>query len=190
VYSGSEAARAFLVGGIFPYGNHSTVLYRADILRRAPSFYRESTVFFDTDAALRILADHDFGFVHQVLSYLRVHPESITSMTKDYMPHTADYMIALRNHGPTFLSADELHERQPRTERWFYEGLGRQRLRELFAARDEDYWQYQQKCLVAAGQTLQPTRVWKGALRAAAISLVSPGDQLRRLKRKLKTSRA
>ena len=189
VFSGAEAARAFLVGGIFPYGNNSTVLYRADIVRESPDFYRESTVFFDTDAALRILADDDLGFVHQVLSYLRVHPDSITTSTQEYTPHAADYMIALRNHGPTFLSPDELHARQPPTERWVYEGLGRQRLRELFSERDEDFWAYQQRCLSAAGLTLDRDARVAGALRAAAISLVSPADQLRRLKRRLKPVR-
>ena len=51
-------------------------MYRSDIVRATGDFYTGSAVFFDTDAALRILADHDFAFIHQVLSYLRVHPGS------------------------------------------------------------------------------------------------------------------
>ena len=178
------------MNGIFPYGNNSTIMYRAEIVRQSPDFYRESTVFFDTDAALRILADHDFGFVHQILSYLRMHPGSITNTTKDYTPHAVDYMIAIHNHGPTFLTPDELRDRQPPTERWVYEGLGRQRLRELFSARDEDFWAYQRRCLAAAGLTLDRARVWKGAVRAAAITLMSPADQLRALKQRLESARA
>ena len=37
-----------------------------------------------------------------MLSYLRVHPESITSMTKDYTPHTADYMTSCAITVPPF----------------------------------------------------------------------------------------
>ena len=54
VYSGREVARAHSIEGVFPMGTNSTVMYRADIVRRQPAFYREPTVFFDTDAALRV----------------------------------------------------------------------------------------------------------------------------------------
>ena len=74
----------------FLFGNHSTVMYRSDIVRGTDPFYTASSVFFDTDAALRILADNDFGFIHQVLSYLRVHPGSITARTSGYSPVAAD----------------------------------------------------------------------------------------------------
>ncbi len=75
---------------------------------RAPTVLRESTVFFDTDAALRILANHDFGFVHQVLSYFRGPPAvDHEHRRKDYTPIAADHMIAMRNHGPTFLTPTE-----------------------------------------------------------------------------------
>jgi glycosyltransferase involved in cell wall biosynthesis len=182
VFSGQEVARAQLAGRVFPYGNQSTVMYRADVVRRAtPEFFCEPSVFFDTDAALRILATSDFGFVHQVLSYLRIHPSSLTSSRKDYSPIAADSMIALRRHGSTFLDATELHVRLRAIENWFYEGLGRQRLREIFMSRDEYYWDYQQRCLAAAGLPLQQLRVWKGAARAVAVSVVTPADHRRRL---------
>jgi glycosyltransferase involved in cell wall biosynthesis len=182
VFSGQEVGRVHLAQGIFPYGNQSTVMYRADIVRAAkPAFFSEPRVFFDTDAALRILENSDFGFVHQVLSYLRIHPSSMTSSTKDYSPIAADSMIALRRHGPAFLDPTELQDRLRAQENWFYEGLGRQRLRELFTKRDDDYWEYQARCLAAAGMPLQQTRVWKGAARAVAVSVVTPAAQRRRL---------
>ena len=90
-------------------------------------------------------------------------------------------MIALHNHGPTFMTADELRRRLKSTEHWFYEGVGRQRLVEIFSKRDAEYWEYQRRYLAAAGQELQPHRVWLGAARAVAISLGSPVDQLREL---------
>jgi glycosyltransferase involved in cell wall biosynthesis len=172
VFGGHEVARAHLLDGTFPYGNQSTVMYRADIVRRSPAFFTNRTVFFDTDAALRILATDDFGFIHQVLSYFRVHPESITTQTKGYKPEAADYLIALRTHGPTFLSAAELRKRVPAAENWVYDGLGRQWLHELVAARDDRYWDYQTRCLAAAGMSLETRRVWKGAVRTLALSLL------------------
>ena len=91
-------------------------------------------------------------------------------------------MIALHNHGSVFMSAEECHERLRSTEHWFYEGLGRQRLAEIFSERDAEYWEQQRRYLAAAGRELQPFRVWLGAVRALMISLGSPVDQLRLLK--------
>jgi glycosyltransferase involved in cell wall biosynthesis len=180
VYSGREIARLHLLEGTFVFGNNSTVMYRADIVRETSAFYTHAKVFFDTDAALRVLASHDFGFVHQVLSFVRVHEQSITARTQDYGPVAADHMIALHTHGPTFLSADEQREALRPKERWFYEGLGRQWLRELHAEPDEQFWEYQQWYLGASGQHLQRSRVWKGATHAVARSVLSGGRQLRR----------
>ena len=161
--------------GSSPMGTNRLSCTARDIVRReAPTFFSEPTVFFDTDAALRILTSHDFGFVHQVLSYLRIHPSSLTSRTQDYTPIAADSMIALRRHGSSFLDDAELRQRLRPTENWFYEGVGRQRLRELFSTRDDAYWEYQRRCLDAAGMALEPVRVWKGAARAVAVSLIAP----------------
>jgi glycosyltransferase involved in cell wall biosynthesis len=184
VFTGHEVGHAFLADRVHPFGNESSVLYRADLVRGRDPFFDESTVFFDTDAALRILADHDFGFVPQVLSFFRVHDSSITSRTQSYTPVAADHMIAIRNHGPTFLSDEELANRSQQTTGWFYECLGRQRLRELTGARDDAFWEYQRRCLAAAGSELSAALVWRGMARALLVSAMSPGDHLRGLRRR------
>lgn len=186
VFSGHEAGHMHLAEGCFVFGNNSTVMYRADIVRASPAFYRESALFFDTDAALRILSTHDFGFVHQVLSYLRSHEESITTRTKGYGPVAADIMIALHRYGPTFLTADEQRDLLRPAERWFYEGLGRQWLREMRGERDEKYWAYQQWCLDAAGQPLRRRRVVVGAAQASARALLSSALRLRGFPRRVR----
>jgi glycosyltransferase involved in cell wall biosynthesis len=184
VYSGREAARKHLGGGCFLFGNNSTVMYRADLVRETEAFYTESAVFFDTDAALRILESHEFGFVHQVLSYLRIHEESITARNRDYAPVAADTMIALHRHGPTFLTPDEQRSFLRPAERWFYEGLGRQWLRDLRFGRDQKYWNYQQWCLDASGQPLRRSRLAKGAAQAAARDAMTFVRRSRRLGRR------
>ena len=183
VFPGREVGHAFLADRIFPFGNPSSVMYRADLVRGRDPFFDEPTVFFDTDASLRILADHDFGFVHQILSCFRMHEHSMTMRMKRYSITAADHMIAVRNHGPTFLSPEELNGRTKQTTGWFYEVLGRQRLRELIRARDDGFWEFQRSCLTAAGLDLSPLRVWRGAGRAALVAAMSPGDHLRRLRR-------
>jgi glycosyltransferase involved in cell wall biosynthesis len=189
VFSGHEVGHAFLADRIFPFGNQSSVMYRADVVRGRDPFFDESTVFFDTDAALRTLSDHDFGFVHQVLSFFRIHHGSITSQTQTYTPVAADHMIAVRNHGPTFLSSVELKQRSQETTGWFYEGLGRQRLRELARARDDSFWEYQRRCLAAARSELSAVLVWRGMARALLVSAMFPGDHLRRLRRRWRSRR-
>ncbi len=65
--------------------SQSTVMYSADVVRkRAPSFFPEKRFFMDVDVAFRILADGDFGFVHQVLTYSRYQPDSITDSASHF----------------------------------------------------------------------------------------------------------
>ena len=54
------------------------MLYRAEVVRARDPFFCERSLHEDTEACYEILRDWDFGFVHQVLSYWRTQPGSIT----------------------------------------------------------------------------------------------------------------
>ena len=74
-----------MLGGVWLFGTPSTVMYSSDIVRaRAPHFYPEDRFYHDTDAAFQILVDHDFGFVHQVLTFTRYQPAFISIMSATF----------------------------------------------------------------------------------------------------------
>jgi glycosyltransferase involved in cell wall biosynthesis len=81
VVPGVQVVRAALLDGAFVTGSPSQLLYRADLVRRTDPFFDQSNWHSDTHAAYRTLLESDLGFVHQVLTYTRLHPNALTSRT-------------------------------------------------------------------------------------------------------------
>jgi glycosyltransferase involved in cell wall biosynthesis len=84
VVSGREISRATLLGGPYIFGTPTSLMYRADLARNSAAFYPYSDPHSDTTACYQAMEQSDFGFVHQVLSYTRVHAESQTSRSIKY----------------------------------------------------------------------------------------------------------
>ncbi len=90
VVPGAQVVRAALLGGPFVTGSPSQLLYRADLVRHTDPFFNQSFWHSDTHAAHRTLLGCDLGFVHQVLTYTRLHPKALTASTQrlnSYLPN-------------------------------------------------------------------------------------------------------
>jgi glycosyltransferase involved in cell wall biosynthesis len=114
-YPGRDVARRQLLRGSFVVGSVTTVLYRADLVRSRERFFDPGALNADTDAAYRMLRDHDLGFVHDVLCHWREDPASISGRVRDLEPRTLHQVMALLSHGQEFLAPYEL----ARALRWW-----------------------------------------------------------------------
>jgi glycosyltransferase involved in cell wall biosynthesis len=150
VLPGREIARDTLLGGTYLFGTESNVMYLADLVRaREPEFFpelREGDEFVnfhsDSDVCYMLLKEHDFGFVHQVLSFTRRHENSVTVTSSlklsSWLP---GHLITLLRHGPTFLQRDEFVRRARSLEHRYLSTLARSAVRgRLF--RDTHYRAY------------------------------------------------
>ena len=108
VVPGRELGRRSLLGGRYVFGSSTSVLYRADLVRARTGFFDEMNFNCDEDAAYNILRTTDFGFVHQVLTFTRLHDGALTS---SYMhpidTWTATHLNTILKYGPAFLSEPE-----------------------------------------------------------------------------------
>jgi glycosyltransferase involved in cell wall biosynthesis len=77
--SGAEVVRYALRGGPFVTGSPSQLLYRADLVRTRQPFLDDTVWNSDSDAAYWALLQSDLGFVHQVLTFTRLHERSLTA---------------------------------------------------------------------------------------------------------------
>jgi glycosyltransferase involved in cell wall biosynthesis len=180
VVPGRTACRMHLLTSVFLFGTPSTVMYRASVVRsRAPHFYPEDRFYNDTDAAYRILADHDFGFVHQILSFSRYQPGSITHNVANFYARDLDRLLSLHQYGPLYLNEEELSRAMGRALRVYYEGLGRQWLTERLKPKSEEFWSFHQKRLDGVGLSIDPKRVVVGAGGALVKMVGSPFDLAR-----------
>jgi glycosyltransferase involved in cell wall biosynthesis len=168
VISGRDACRRFLLGDTFLFGSPTTVLYRSEIVRARQPFYREGLLHEDTEAAYEILADHDFGFVHQVLSFSRLDNVSMTGSVLSYLPDRLDRLICIKRFGEIYLTPRELRASLEDTLKWYYDGLAMQWIHERLHKRDPRFWEYQRTGLTSVGERVHPGRM---ARRIAAVLL-------------------
>jgi glycosyltransferase involved in cell wall biosynthesis len=182
---GRVAGRLHLLKGIFLFGTPSTVLYTSDVVRaRSPRFYPEDRFYFDTDAVFQILADRDFGFVHQVLTFSRYQPGSITRREAEYYSRAIDRIICLHSYGHTYLTAEEYDRATSYARRVYYEGLGRQWLKDRLGAELGDFWPYHEKRLSTVGLEVEKARLALGVGDALVRAVASPFELARNVVRR------
>jgi glycosyltransferase involved in cell wall biosynthesis len=108
VVPGHEICRSTLTGGPYVFGSPTSLLYRSDLVRTRKEFYPNSNPHADTSACYQSLEHADFGFVHQVLSYTRVHSDSQTSHSLKSGTINRALISDMAKYGPLYLSEEEL----------------------------------------------------------------------------------
>jgi len=157
VVPGRELCRAYLLRDrrMSVTGAATFTLFRSDVVRSRPAFYNESNFHADSEAYLEVLEHHDFGFVQQVLTFMRVEAESLTSFSErvnTYLPHRLEVLV---KYGPKHLTPEELEREIRAALREYYEYLGWQ----FTKGRDREFWRLHRGKLAAAGYPLSTPRL-------------------------------
>ena len=153
--SGHEVCRADLLGGPYWLGSPSTSLIRADLVRKRAKFYNESNLNADLEASYEVLAESNFGFVHQVLAYNRVHEASMTSALRAFDGFTLGTLQAFKRCGQAHLSESEFTARLELMLYSHYRVLAKNVLR----LRERTFWEQQRKRLEDIGEPLNKRRL-------------------------------
>jgi len=156
VVAGREQARRLLMGSPYIFGSPTSQLMRADLIRRSVPFYDESNLHCDHAACYELLRDADFGFVHQVLSFNRVHVDSMTSSYSGrYNTIFLGNLTVLLKYGPIFLTPDEYRLRYSFLMNRYYRFLALSVLK----LRRKDFWDIHLNWMRSAGQPLRPAKL-------------------------------
>lgn len=183
VVSGREVCRMHLLKGVFLFGSPTTVMYRADVVRNRRPFFQADRHHPDTDAAFEILADQEFGFVHQVLTFSRTQAESEMGSRRFFVPEALDRFLSVAKYGPRYLTAAEQRSTLRRATRWEYSVLAQGFLIKQLSGDNDDFWQYHRKGIESVGQRIRPELLAAGLARVAARGLLSPLATVRNLRR-------
>jgi glycosyltransferase involved in cell wall biosynthesis len=126
VVNGREICREKLLDRQpYVFGAPTSLLYRADLIRSAAEFFpwAKGNAHADTSAVFQALQHSDFGFVHQVLTFTRVHAATETSHSfrfgRNYRARLAD----MKRFGPIYLSEDEFKEHLQVVTNQYYDWL-------------------------------------------------------------------
>ncbi|MGI6685189.1 MAG: glycosyltransferase family 2 protein [Bacillota bacterium] len=120
VTPGATVCRAILLGEPYVFGSPTSTLIRADLVRKRPEFYNALNPNPDAEVCFDILRESDFGFVHQVLTYTRVHDESQTTKDGKVGSRVFGKLVTLRKFGPIYLTEEELKECTEQWLLWFF----------------------------------------------------------------------
>jgi glycosyltransferase involved in cell wall biosynthesis len=127
VFNGRLVAAAAMRKEIAVFGTPSSTLIRSDIIRGSSGFYDEQFFHADTEVCYRVLREHDFGFVHQVLTTTRLHAESQSStVTERYWTGSSEFLGMMRKHGSFFLDEQDFEAHYRKEESVLYRFLARQ----------------------------------------------------------------
>lgn len=138
IISGQQIAREHLLGRLDVLGNPTSNLYRADLVRRTDSFYPNAAAEADVSACYECLRVSDFGFVHQILSYERLHLGQITNTSKSLNAYLGSKMSDLQTYGPDVLTREEMERRICELTKEYYAFLAFSALQ----LREKSFWSY------------------------------------------------
>ncbi len=171
VVNGRELCRASLLGGPYVFGSPTSLLYRADLIRESEAFYPSRSPHADTSACYESLEHSDFGFVHQVLSYTRIHADSQTSSSLKFGTINRSLIADMARFGPRYLNDDEFKRelgiRLDKYYAWLVHALFEHSM-------NRDFLQVQKNGLREIGFELKNTRIAKAAASRALEFVQSP----------------
>jgi glycosyltransferase involved in cell wall biosynthesis len=175
---GPDVCRTWLLPGrpsIF--GAPTTLMYRSDIVRSRESFYDESNLAADTEVCLAFLADNDYGFIHQVLTFHRLRRASTTGDRQRLQVDFPCRLYELVTFGPRYLAPNELDEAMRHHLHEYYRTLGSLILRR----RSRAFWSFHRARLRELGYPLSVGRLVRAAIVYWIGVLVNPGRTAERL---------
>ena len=167
VIPGKDICRSQLLGGPYVFGDPTSLLYRCDLVRAEKEFFPNATPHADTSACYKCLQHSDFGFVHQVLSYERIHGEAVSAECRTFNSYESSRLSDLIEYGPSYLTSEELAERKKEILVSYYTFLGIS----AFHLRDKAFWDYHKQRLHECGQQLSKIRLM-GAVVAKGLDLL------------------
>jgi glycosyltransferase involved in cell wall biosynthesis len=183
IIPGREIGRAFFLDGLWVFGNPTTTMIRSDIIRQSKQFYDESGLNADTEVCFAIAARWDVGFVHQVLTFTRLHEKSVTSRTATLDFSMAGEFRILLKFGSIFLTPNELKQKKREYLREYYSCLARRAL----GFRGSAYWRFHHKRLRQLGMSINYLRL-AGMIPIELVKLCLEPRRFRRVMKSMYSS--
>jgi hypothetical protein len=177
LFYGREICRKHLLEKLYVFGSENSVLYRADLVRSHAPFYNEANIHADTEACFALLKTCDFGFVHEVLTFTRVRPGSLNTISTAMHTYWANMLYLLVTYGPEYLTPDELEVCLDRHLCEYYRFLGKS----LILSHDKKFWDYHTRQLAEAGVGFSWARLTGATLAMLGGAMLSPKDTIKKL---------
>jgi glycosyltransferase involved in cell wall biosynthesis len=184
VIPGREICRKILLGLPSVFGSPSAMLIHSDEVRKRPTFYNVANPHCDMEACLDILRNRDFGFVHQMLTFSRSHPDSESSRGSRFGFNAFGRLEHVTKYGREYLSEKEFEVMFKKRRDAYYTFLASK----MFRHYDKEFWEYQRKALSRIGYSLSMGLLAKAAIASLLDRILNPLNSSKRIAEKLSNS--
>jgi glycosyltransferase involved in cell wall biosynthesis len=176
--AGREVCRQIFLGGnpAFGFGTPTSLLYRADLVRRSVRFYPNASPHADSSACFNVLKESDFAFVYQVLCWERTHEQTQTSQSGTINRYSSAYLNDVLQYGPIYLDKSEYQRVLRGALRQYREFLAVN----LFRSRGKEFWDYHRSRLNELGFPINPLVLCLAGMRKLLLELLNPEQALRK----------
>ncbi|HTU00514.1 MAG TPA: hypothetical protein VMG58_01810, partial [Candidatus Sulfotelmatobacter sp.] len=188
VWGGREMCRQVFLGGdpTFGFGSPTSILYRAALVRAKNGFYPNQSAEADTSACFKSLRSWEFGFVHQVLSYERTHPDTQSTASAQLNRYAASYLNDLIEYGPWYLERAELERRL----REHLDDYHRFLAVSAITFKGKAFWDYHRRRLEELGHPLRRSHLIRALIRTGVREAANPEQAIKKCWRRVRPRRA
>jgi glycosyltransferase involved in cell wall biosynthesis len=179
--SGREICRRYFIEGLYVFGTSTSVMYRADLLRRRNPFFNESNLHSDIEVCLDMLRESDLAFVHQILSFTRERNGSLTSLARDMNTIIAAKVYELVTYGHHYLDKEELESCRRRILAEYYNYLA---VNLLSGRREEKFWALHRRKLTESGVGFSWPHLAKASVERMGRAIFNPGETISKIKKR------
>jgi glycosyltransferase involved in cell wall biosynthesis len=177
VVPGREICRRTLWGELYVFGSPTSLLIRADPIRKRQTFYNEANIHADKEACFDLLQDSDFGFVHQVLTYSRLHSDAATSFSERFNTFLLGTLTILTKYGHIYLDSSEYESFLKQHMKVYYTFLGQS----IFHRRGKEFWDYHKNGIGHLGYSFSRTKLLETKFLEVIDALFNPKETVERI---------
>ena len=166
-------------------GVPSAVLYRSDIVKSRERFFPGSAPCADIEACYMSLQQHDFGFVHQILSFERIHDEAQNAEQIRLNAFLLDRVVFLVKYGRAYLTSYEFDARFSELLDAYYQSHAA-----AFVNRyPEKYWEYHKHRLKEMGLEFDRIRLLKAVMFKVVDLICNPKQAIEKMLKRIGQSK-
>ncbi len=175
VLTGREACRRSFIERLRVFGSPTSTMLRSEDIGSRDEFYNVQNIHADREVIFELLRNWDFGFVHQILTYTRVHDDTVSTTYADRMnTYIGGELELVKKFGPVYLSETEYNQCLKDVLGRYYRFLSKN----LFQFRNKGFWGYHRSLLKRHGYGLSPYRFLTPILMLIAKAFLHPKDAI------------
>ena len=189
VFSGTELCRRLFLGEqkfldgrpIVGFGSPTSLLYRCDLIRKSAAFYPNASPHSDTSACFEHLAECDFGFVYQVLSYERTHTGTQSYRSVQMNRYLSAGLNDLNKYGRLYLDGSEWRRCVRAIVKDYYEFLF---TNYVTGVKEKEFWEYHKARLEELGFPYRRSAILRAGLATVGRHIMNPAQTITKLRRR------